>query len=76
MEFDPRLDPPLQTLIEQQSEGWPLKFTHGDLRSLNILACGDSIVGIVDWETAGWYPFILGTHLCLPSEPPKLLSDL
>jgi len=33
-----------------------LVFTHGDLSSLNILASGDDIVGIVDWETAGWYP--------------------
>jgi hypothetical protein len=23
---------------------------------LNILVRGDVIVGIVDWETAGWYP--------------------
>lgn len=30
--------------------------THGDLSSLNILAHGDDIVGIVDWATAGWYP--------------------
>lgn len=31
-------------------------FTHGDLSSLNVLASGDDIVGIIDWETAGWYP--------------------
>ncbi|KFH41870.1 hypothetical protein ACRE_074060 [Hapsidospora chrysogenum ATCC 11550] len=31
-------------------------FTHGDLSSLNILARGDEVVGIVDWETAGWMP--------------------
>jgi thiamine kinase-like enzyme len=31
-------------------------FTHGDLSSLNVLASGDKITGIVDWETAGWYP--------------------
>ncbi|KAK9418737.1 putative Kinase-like domain-containing protein [Seiridium unicorne] len=31
-------------------------FTHGDLSSLNILARGDEIVGIIDWETAGWMP--------------------
>ena len=29
---------------------------HGDLSSLNILVRGDEIVGIIDWETAGWYP--------------------
>lgn len=54
--LDPNLDPELQELIVQQQSSWPLKFTHGDLSSLNILASGDEIVGIIDWETAGWYP--------------------
>ncbi|KAG6098809.1 hypothetical protein E4U30_007499 [Claviceps sp. LM220 group G6] len=31
-------------------------FTHGDLSSLNILAKGDEVVGILDWETAAWMP--------------------
>ncbi|PKS08733.1 hypothetical protein jhhlp_004786 [Lomentospora prolificans] len=31
-------------------------FTHGDLSSFNILVRGDKVVGIVDWETAGWMP--------------------
>lgn len=56
MEFDPRLDLDVQELIKQQNKNWPLVFTHGDLSSLNILAHGDNIVGIIDWETAGWYP--------------------
>lgn len=56
MEFDSRLDPQIQNLIKQQNNSWPLVFTHGDLSSLNILARGDDIVGIIDWETAGWYP--------------------
>ncbi|POR35772.1 kinase-like domain-containing protein [Tolypocladium paradoxum] len=30
--------------------------THGDLSSLNILVRGDEVVGIIDWETAGWLP--------------------
>ena len=29
---------------------------HGELSSFNVLAAGDKIVGIIDWETAGWYP--------------------
>ncbi|KAK3695935.1 hypothetical protein LTR37_018230 [Vermiconidia calcicola] len=33
-----------------------LVFTHGDLSSLNILVRDDKVVGLVDWETAGWYP--------------------
>ncbi|KAN0119420.1 Protein kinase-like domain containing protein [Hyaloscypha variabilis] len=36
---------------------WPPPvFTHGDLSSLNVLVREDQIVGIIDWETAGWYP--------------------
>ena len=30
--------------------------THGDLSSLNIFVDGDIVVGILDWETAGWMP--------------------
>ncbi|KAJ0414785.1 kinase-like protein [Aspergillus carlsbadensis] len=56
MEFDPRLDAEVRDLITQQDRSWPLVFTHGELSSLNILACGEEIVGIIDWETAGWYP--------------------
>ncbi|KAI0389308.1 kinase-like domain-containing protein [Xylariaceae sp. FL0594] len=33
-----------------------LVLTHGDLSSLNILVKGDKVVGIIDWETAGWFP--------------------
>ncbi|GLB01805.1 hypothetical protein AtubIFM57258_000215 [Aspergillus tubingensis] len=56
MDFDPRLDPAVQELIRQHDRSFPIVFTHGDLSSLNILACEDTIVGIIDWETAGWYP--------------------
>jgi len=31
-------------------------FTHSDLSSFITLARDDKIVGIIDWETAGWYP--------------------
>ncbi len=44
-------------LIAMHEQGaWPIGFTHGDLSSLNILARGDDVVGIVNWETAGWFP--------------------
>jgi aminoglycoside phosphotransferase (APT) family kinase protein len=57
MEFHPDLYPEVNELIAQHEEPYPsLVFTHGDLSSLNILARRDKVVGIVDWETAGWYP--------------------
>ncbi|KAH0276725.1 kinase-like protein, partial [Aureobasidium melanogenum] len=43
------------TSLHAQDWGAPT-FTHGDLSSLNILVRGDDLVGIIDWETAGWYP--------------------
>ncbi|KAK8107038.1 uncharacterized protein PG998_009051 [Apiospora kogelbergensis] len=33
-----------------------LVLTHGDLSSLNIMVKGDEVTGILDWETAGWFP--------------------
>lgn len=47
----------VQKLIDLHRKAWDAPtFTHGDLSSLNILVRGDEVVGIVDWETAGWYP--------------------
>jgi len=31
--------------------------THGDLSSFNILIRDSKVVGIIDWETAGWLPY-------------------
>ncbi|KAI1334691.1 kinase-like protein [Xylariaceae sp. FL0016] len=35
----------------------PPVLTHGDLSSLNIMVRDDEIVSIIDWETAGWFPY-------------------
>jgi aminoglycoside phosphotransferase len=35
----------------------PPVLTHGDLSSFNILIRDDKVVGIIDWETAGWFPY-------------------
>jgi len=57
LEPNPRHMPEVTDLIAQQQKLWPGPvFTHGDLSSLNILASADKITGIIDWETAGWYP--------------------
>ncbi|KIW21158.1 hypothetical protein PV08_01738 [Exophiala spinifera] len=47
----------LRSLISFHEKEWgrPV-FTHGDLSSMNILARGDDVVGILDWETAAWMP--------------------
>ncbi|TKA56311.1 hypothetical protein B0A55_12414 [Friedmanniomyces simplex] len=47
----------LQELALFYDQPWTQSvFTHGDLSSFNILCRGDDVVGIVDWETAGWLP--------------------
>ncbi|KAF2208991.1 hypothetical protein CERZMDRAFT_100978 [Cercospora zeae-maydis SCOH1-5] len=49
--------PQLQELASFYNWPWEQPvFTHGDLSSLNILCQGDEVVGIIDWETAGWLP--------------------
>ncbi|KAI5923094.1 kinase-like domain-containing protein [Camillea tinctor] len=53
--------PDLATEMKQLGEFHDREFsrpilTHGDLSSLNVLVRGDEVVGIIDWETAGWYP--------------------
>ncbi|KIM77987.1 hypothetical protein PILCRDRAFT_11646 [Piloderma croceum F 1598] len=53
--FDHRFDGvPAQQLRHQT--GYRICFTHGDLALRNILVKDGKISGIVDWETAGWYP--------------------
>ncbi|KAF2675419.1 kinase-like protein [Microthyrium microscopicum] len=50
-------EPEVDHMMELQDGPWPQPvFTHGDLSSLNILVQGDKVVGIIDWETSGWYP--------------------
>lgn len=51
------LPPDLPELFSfyRQPFGKPV-FTHGDPSSLNILVNRDEVVGIIDWETAGWFP--------------------
>ncbi|KAF2765265.1 kinase-like protein [Teratosphaeria nubilosa] len=52
------LPPGVNELIQLHDRKWPDPvFTHGDLSSLNIMAEGDTITGIIDWETAGWFPY-------------------
>lgn len=47
----------LDQMISMQDGGeYQIKFTHGDLSFRNILCDRGKITGIVDWESAGWYP--------------------
>lgn len=54
--YHPENYPRINELLSLHERTWPLCFTHGDLSSLNILVQGDKVTGIIDWETAGWFP--------------------
>ncbi|RVX71707.1 hypothetical protein B0A52_03891 [Exophiala mesophila] len=48
----------IQDMISKQDGPWPPPiFTHGDLNPFNILVRGAQVVGIIDWEFSGWYPY-------------------
>jgi aminoglycoside phosphotransferase len=48
----------IKAMAQKQDGPWPAPvFTHGDLNPSNILVHGDRVVGIIDWEFAGWYPY-------------------
>ncbi|KAH8804737.1 kinase-like domain-containing protein [Xylogone sp. PMI_703] len=58
---DPKTKAEVQKLIEMHRESEQRKmktiFTHGDISLNNILAKEGKVVGIVDWEMGGWYPW-------------------
>ena len=43
-------------LTSQMSDTHRILFTHGDLNPRNIIVREGRIVGLLDWECAGWYP--------------------
>ncbi|KFH40436.1 hypothetical protein ACRE_089000 [Hapsidospora chrysogenum ATCC 11550] len=46
----------VKEMVAKQDEPWPAPvFTHEDLNPLNILLYGNRVVGLVDWEFAGWH---------------------
>ncbi|TPX18631.1 uncharacterized protein E0L32_002488 [Thyridium curvatum] len=57
---DPQRKEDIQRLIELHRESeqkdTETVFTHGDMNLSNILVKEGKVVGIVDWEMAGWYP--------------------
>lgn len=46
----------LAALRRRMPECEPFTFTHGDLHTKNIIVQDDKVVGLIDWETAGYYP--------------------
>ncbi len=54
---NPGRDAAIKRMIQlQDKRQYETKPTHGDFNSLNVLVKDDNIVGIIDWEMAGWYP--------------------
>lgn len=50
------VDPTLQLALRSASTSDKLVFTHGDLAGRNLIISNKTLVGLVDWEWAGWYP--------------------
>lgn len=48
-------DPVVKT-VHGRSGAYRVKFTHADLSPTNIQYHNGRIMGIIDWECAGWYP--------------------
>ncbi|KAF8119967.1 kinase-like domain-containing protein [Boletus edulis] len=74
MKEPPENYPEVGDLMRLQDQPWPMPvFTHADLSSFNILVRGDDVVGIIDWETAGWYPIYWEyTMACLEANPMNM----
>lgn len=49
-----QLEPLIKGALAQNTH--KVVLTHGDLHGRNILIDGDRVVGLLDWETCGWYP--------------------
>ncbi|KAI7383821.1 hypothetical protein KC336_g18299 [Hortaea werneckii] len=43
-------------VVDIHQRDYKVRFTHGDLNSLNVLIREGKIASIIDWECAGWYP--------------------
>ncbi|ORY02288.1 kinase-like domain-containing protein [Clohesyomyces aquaticus] len=47
----------LRDMMSIQHGPWPAPvFTHGDFNPFNVKVRDGKVVGIIDWEFAGWYP--------------------
>ncbi|KAF1831239.1 kinase-like protein [Decorospora gaudefroyi] len=46
----------IRTALSQIRSDHRIVFSHGDLSQHNILVKDGRITGLIDWETAGWYP--------------------
>ncbi|KAL2190038.1 kinase-like protein [Thermothelomyces heterothallicus CBS 203.75] len=45
----------IKAMVKKQDGPWPPPvFAHGDLNPSNILVRANRVVGIIDWEHAGW----------------------
>lgn len=50
---DPELD---QLTTNHEKQEHKTCFTHGDLSSFNVLNRDGCVIGMIDWEMAGWCP--------------------
>ncbi|MCJ1457070.1 hypothetical protein MMC28_007436 [Mycoblastus sanguinarius] len=57
VQHGPDLSPAInQVVAMHERKRYATCFTHGDLSCWNVLVAGDTVVGVVGWEAAGWFP--------------------
>jgi aminoglycoside phosphotransferase len=61
-----------EVVVFHESVKRPPVLTHGDLSSFNILVRDDKVMGIIDWETAGWLPYYWEYTTAWQSNPRNL----
>jgi hypothetical protein len=70
------IEPKLQELKDNFPDSEPYVLSHGDLNLSNIIVKDDRIEAIIDWESAGYYPWWFERWLMKASGPDDLVDPL
>lgn len=55
---------------------FPTQLSHGDLSFKNVIVLGSSVVGIIDWDTFGWYPQFWEPMIATSMVPSQEVAEI